>query len=443
MRLKFLGGAQTVTGASFLLTSDQSKVLIDCGLFQGQGEDRNYRDFKFDPSELDAVLVTHAHLDHVGRIPKLVKQGFQGKILSTAPTKPLASIILKDSYKIMKQEGKEELFDREDIEQALEQWETVDFNERRELTSGFDFRLRTSGHVLGSAIVEIWKDDKKIVFSGDLGSSPTPLVKDPQIIDQADYVVMESVYGDRFHEDREQRKELLENIIENTISSKGTLMIPSFALERTQQLLYEFNSLVENKRVPQVPVFMDSPMAIEILPVYEEFNHLFDQRAGQLIKQGDRLFDFPGLELTESVQQSKRINEVDPPKIVIAGSGMSTGGRILHHEKRYLPDSDSCLLFVCYQVEGTLGRKIQEGAEQVEILGDQIPIRAKIRTIDGYSNHADQPQLLSWLRNMDSRPEKVFITQGEQQSSRSLSQAIRDHLGISTEIPELHQQVEI
>lgn len=445
MRIKFLGGAQTVTGSCFLLEEGQTKVLIDCGLFQGQDiVDRNYDQFEFDASQIDYVIVTHAHLDHIGRIPKLIKEGFQGKIISTVPTKQIAPIILRDSYEIMEREVESKLlFAEKDIDQALQQWETLEYDNKIELDDQIEIRFKEAGHILGSALVEVWDEEKKIVVSGDLGNESTPLLKNPQTIEQADYVVMESAYGDREHEDQDEKKEILEDTIENTISSGGTLMIPAFAIERTQELLYELNSLVENKRIPKVPIFVDSPMAIEALSVYKRNEQYFGEEANELIKGGEKLFDFPGLIFTENEYQSKQINDVQPPKVIVAGSGMSTGGRILHHEMRYLPDPNSCLLLICYQVEGTLGREILEGVDQVEIYGNQIPVKAKVKEIGGYSNHADQTQLLRWVEEMDQKPEKVFVTQGEPRSAQALGQRIRDELGITVETPEVNQEFEL
>ncbi len=444
MRLKFLGAAQTVTGSCFLLEEGQTKILVDCGLFQGQDlVEKNYDEFEFDPSQIDYVIVTHGHLDHVGRIPKLIKEGFQGKIMSTVPTKQIASIVLRDSYEIMKREVESELlFEEEDIDQALQQWETLEYDNKTELNQ-IEIRLKEAGHILGSALVEIWSEEKKIVFSGDLGNDSTPLLNDPESIKQADYVIMESAYGDRVHEDQDKKKEILENTIEDAISSGGTLMIPAFAIERTQELLYELNSLVENSRIPKVPIFVDSPMAIEALSVYKRNKEYFGERASELIKSGDDLFDFPGLIFTENEYQSKQINDIQPPKVIVAGAGMSTGGRILHHEMRYLPDPNSCLLIICYQVEGTLGREILEGAEEVEIFGQQISVNAEVKEIGGYSNHADQTQLLEWVEEMGTKPERIFVTQGEPKSAKALGQRIKDELGITVEIPEVNQEFEL
>jgi len=445
MKLKFLGAAQTVTGSCFLLEEEETKILIDCGLYQGQDVvDKNYEEFNFDPSQIDYLIVTHAHLDHIGRIPKLIKEGFTGKILSTAPTKQIAPIVLNDSYDIMKREVSSELlFEKEDIEQSLQRWETVDYNEKVELGDQISFYFKEAGHILGSAIVELRVSGKKIIFTGDLGNSPAPLLKGPSRIEEADYVIMESAYGGRTHEDKNRRKELLEDVIEDTVSSGGTLMIPAFAIERTQELLYELNSLVENKRIPKVPIFIDSPMAIEALSVYKNNKQYFDEEASELMNQGDKLFKFPGLIFTENEYQSKQINDVQPPKVIVAGAGMSTGGRILHHEIRYLPDPNSCLLLICYQVEGTLGREIMEGADKVEIFGKEIPVNAKVKEIGGYSNHADQRQLLEWLGSLEEKPENVFITQGEPESAEALSQKINDKLGIATKVPSPDEEFEL
>jgi len=445
MKLKFLGAAQTVTGSCFLLEKENTKILIDCGMFQGQDlVDQNYDDFNFDPSQVDYVIVTHAHLDHTGRIPKLINEGFRGKILSTAPTKQIVPIILEDSYEIMKRELPSELlFEKEDIDKALQQWETVDYNEKIQLDNQIEVCFREAGHILGSAIVELWSSGKKMVFTGDLGNDPAPLLKAPSRIKEADYVIMESAYGDRTHEDLKKKRKKLEDVIEDTISDGGTLMIPAFAVERTQELLYELNSLVENNRIPKVPIFIDSPMAIKTLSVYRNNKQYFDEKANELMKQGDELFKFPGLIFTENVYQSKQINDIQPPKVIVAGSGMSTGGRILHHELRYLPDSNSCLLLICYQVEGTLGRKILEGAEEVEIFGEKVPVNAKVKEIGGYSNHADQTQLLDWLSNLQEKPECVFVSQGEPKSAEALSQKIRDKLGMTTKVPSPDEEFEL
>ncbi|MBU1148882.1 MBL fold metallo-hydrolase, partial [Patescibacteria group bacterium] len=371
MKLTFHGGARSVTGANYLLEVNKKKYLVECGLTQGGqfAETQNYQPFPYDPKEIEAVFVTHAHIDHIGLLPKLIKDGFAGKIYATLPTKDFAVPILKDAFGIMSDEARERgvemLYQFSDVERALSYFNGIDYGKKIEVDENIAVRFRDAGHVLGSAIIEIWakegRKNRKIVFSGDLGNPPTPLLRPTEFIEEADYILVESTYGNRLHEDKDLRKGLLEDAIEETIASKGVLMIPSFALERTQELLYELNELVENQRIPRVPVFMDSPLAIKLTAVYKKYPKYYNKKAKYLISQGDEIFQFPGLQFTESVTESRKINNMPPPKVIIAGSGMSNGGRILHHERRYLPDPKSRLLIISYQSAGSLGRRLFEG----------------------------------------------------------------------------------
>lgn len=449
MKLHFHGAAQMVTGSNYLLKTKNAKILVDCGMFQGaqHAEDRNYEKFPYDPKKIDYLLVTHAHIDHTGRIPKLYKDGFRGKILMTKPTQDFTSIMLKDSQGILKKEaehlGRESLYGLRDVEKSLELIKGVDYGKKINLGKDVSCRFQDAGHILGSAIIEAWVEDKKFVFSGDLGNQPVPLLRGYEIIDKADYVVVESTYGDKIHEGKKKRKDLLENTIEDTITKGGTLMIPAFALERTQELLYELNELVEHSRIPRVPVFVDSPMAIDALEIYKKYPQYYDKEATYLIKSGDKLFKFPGLTFTRTVEESKKINEVKPPKVIIAGSGMSTGGRILHHEIRYLPDSRSCLLIISYQVAGSLGRRLLDGTKEVKIFDEMLPVRAEIRAIGAYSSHADQQDIHNWLSGFKKPVKKIFVTHGEEGPALALVQFIKDHLGIDASAPMLDDIVEL
>ncbi len=443
MILSFHGGARTVTGANHLLDTGKRKILVDCGLFQGCYfcEDENREPFPYSPKDIDALILTHAHADHSGRIPKLVKDGFRGKIFSTPPTRDLTELMLRDSADIMKHEAKElhapPLFLEKDITRALTMFEGAEYGEEVRLGEDTAFVLRDAGHILGSAIVEISSAGKRIAFSGDLGNPPTPLLRPTEFVREADWVVIESVYGDRIHEKRGERKALLEDVVEETIAKNGVLMIPVFALERTQELLYELNELVENHRIPRVPVFIDSPLAIQATEVYKRYQGYFNTEASQLIRSGDELFHFPGLTLTKTVEDSKAINDVPPPKIIIAGSGMSNGGRIMHHERRYLSGEENTILFIGYQAAGTLGRRIFDGEKEVRIFHERIPVRSNVKAIGGYSAHADQETLINWIRRIEGPVKKVFVVQGEEAPALALVQKIRDTLGIDADAPML------
>jgi len=447
-----------VTGANYLIETETSKILVDCGLAQGtrHAERENYKKFPYDPASIDAVLITHAHIDHTGLLPKLVKDGFRGKILMTRPTKDFAKIMLDDSQGLMageaRREGREALYSKKDVARTLEYIEPIEYGRISKVTKDIKCRFRDAGHILGSAIIEVWipssvagKNDKKIVFSGDLGNPPVPLLRPTEFVSEADYVVVESTYGDREHEKLDERKNLLENTIEDTYTRGGTLMIPSFAIERTQELLYEFNSLVENHRVPEMPIFMDSPLAIDATKIYRKYPEYYNKKAMYLIESGDQLFKFSRLKFTYTSDESKAINDVAQPKVIIAGSGMSTGGRILHHERRYLSDPNSLILFIGYQAAGTLGRRIFDGAKNVKIFGENVSVRCGVRAIGGYSAHADQTKLREWVEKIKDggKLKKVFAVQGEEGPALAFVQLLRDHLGLNAEAPRTGDSIEL
>lgn len=444
MKLTFFGACRQVTGSSYLVETDSTRVLIDCGMIQGEkfSEEENYKDFPFDPTSIDAVVVTHAHIDHCGRIPKLVRDGFSGQILSTPATLDLIQLMLTDSAHVIAQEAKEHkhapLYLEEDVSSVMTMTQAIEYGEQ--YTIG-DIRVtpHDAGHILGSAFIELSNGQRSIVFSGDLGNSPVPLLRETEPLPNVDYLVMESTYGDRLHEGTRERKLLLCSAIYETVTMGGTLLIPAFSLERTQELLYELNELVNNKDIPAVPIFLDSPLAIKATRVYPKYNHLFDQAASYLLDSGDDVFNFAGLRMTESVVDSKSINSVTGPKVVIAGSGMMQGGRIQHHLKRYLSDFRNQVLVIGYQASRTLGRKILEGEPVVLIGKETVPVKAKIRAIGGYSAHADRDKLLQWVQTAKQPPRHIWLTHGEETSATSLAAYISEHTSIVTSVPEYGQ----
>lgn len=453
MKLHFYGGAKVVTGANYVLEIGKTKIMIDCGLFQGSKElnDLNYEEFPYDPARINYVFVTHSHLDHCGRLPKLVRHGFKGKIICTPPTRDLIAVALEDSARLLEEDaqmsGKQPLFDQKDLEKMLKLIKAYEYGQKTKLTDSIEFCLQEAGHILGSSMVELWVKEKnkktKITFTGDLGNPPTPLLREPAQIDKTDYLIIESAYGDREHEDRKERKDVFLTTIKNVIDRKGVLLIPSFAIERTQELLFELNDFVEHKKIGRIPIFIDSPLAIRITDVYKRHQKYFNQKTRYIINSGDDIFSFPGLKFTPSKEESKNILHVPPPKIIMAGSGMSTGGRILFHEKEYLEDPNNCFLVVGFQVEGTLGRQILDGMPVVNVLGQNIKNKIYVKAIGGYSAHADQKQLLNFIGKIKKPIKKVFIVQGEFPAARELKRKIEAKLGIDAEVPKFEEEVEL
>jgi metallo-beta-lactamase family protein len=430
--------------------------MIDCGLHQGShyASQENFEPFAYDPKEIVAVFITHSHLDHIGRLPSLVKAGFKGTIYSTTATQDFAEMMLLDSEHLLASEALREkkppLYNNVDLANVMKLWHGLHYHETVTVGPNAEFKIELydAGHILGSAIVHIEAEGKTIVFSGDLGNSPAPIIEPTETIPGADYCLIESTYGDRVHEDVDQRQAMLRQAIVETVRAGGTLMIPTFAMERTQDLLFNLHQLFESNEIPRVPVYIDSPLAIKITAVYKKHEDYFNKKVENLVKSGDDILNFPGLQLTLTTEQSKEINSVKPPKIIMAGSGMSNGGRILHHEMRYLPDPNSEIVFVGYNAEGSMGRELLEGATEVTIFGEKIPVRAKRVNIPGYSAHADQPHLLEWLSSM-AKPvsaaehalKKVFVVQGEQAASETLAGKITERYGIAAEVPKLGESV--
>ncbi|MCC6323626.1 MBL fold metallo-hydrolase [Candidatus Nomurabacteria bacterium] len=440
LKITFANGAGTVTGANFLLEGNGKKFLIDCGLVQGEriADELNWTPFTYDPSSIDILFITHAHIDHIGRIPKIIQDGFKGRIISTIPTQDIVQIMLEDTAHILSRDNEhhlKDIYSAENIKRAMELWEGVEYHQVINVDHGFQFSFKDTGHILGSGMVEIVYNGKKIIFTGDLGNSPSPILPDNEKVEDADYLIMESVYGDRNHEDRNERKVKLAKVINENYKRAGTLMIPVFSLERTQELIFEINEMVEEKAIPFMPIFLDSPLAIKLTRIYKTHSKYFNQNARDIIASGDDIFNFPGLKMTEETEESKAILSVPNPKIIMAGSGMSNGGRILHHEKNYLPNPQDTILLIGYQSVGTLGRLIQEGVKKVHIMNEEIPINAHVEMISGYSGHKDSDHLVEFVADTAKTVKKVFTVMGEPKAALFLAQKLKDNLGVETESP--------
>lgn len=441
MKLYFLGGAKSVTGANYLLEYSGGRILIDCGMLQGGDfvEDVNYEPFPYDPSIIDYLFITHSHIDHVGRVPKLIRDGFKGKIICTRPSVELAMLSLHDSVRIIAQEarlrGRAPFFTLPDVEAMEQHFVPQDYFDKISLPGGASVTVLSAGHVLGSAMYRFDIDGKVITFTGDLGNAPAPLIGPPDHVGATDYLVIESAYGDRKHPPLQEGMERLKEIVKATIKRNGTLLIPSFALERTQIVLFHLNNLVESGTIPAIPVYVDSPLAIGITKVYRKFESYFKQGIQSQIASGDKIFDFPMLRMSATRDDSKAINNVKGAKIIIAGNGMSTGGRILYHEMRYLSNPNNAILLVGYQVQNSLGRQILDRKNFIHILGKKIEVRAHVEQISSFSAHADNPQLIKFVtNNITNMPKQIFVVQGEENAAEQLAFDL-DELGYDAYAP--------
>jgi metallo-beta-lactamase family protein len=462
MEISLFGAAKTVTGSCYSIKTNEKNILVDCGMFQG-GKDQeklNYGEFGFNPKDYDVLLLTHAHLDHCGRIPKLVNLGFKGKIYCTSSTKELAKVIMLDAANIAKHDIENEnkrrvlqglperspIYTEDDVKKAMTLFEDVEHHQDIKLGKNIIARFYDAGHILGASFLQLSITEKnkktKIVFSGDLGQVGTPIVKEIEFIQEADYVFIESTYGDRLHLPVEERRNEFLRIIHETNKKNGNLLIPSFAIERAQELLYDLNEFIEKGMMPKIRVYLDSPMAIKATEIFKKHYEDYNDEVKAIMDSGDNPFHFPGLVYSESVDDSKKINEEKKQYIVIAGSGMCTAGRIKHHILNNIENPKNTILFVGYQVPGTLGYWIKKGEKKVKLLGKVASVNAKVESIDSFSGHADYKGLLEWLGYFYPRPKKVFITHGEEKVAKEFAKKV-EKLGIKTYIPSQGEKLVI
>lgn len=444
MVIKFYGACREVTGSCILIEAGKQKILLECGFFQGSrlAEERNFQPLPFDPKTINALIICHAHLDHVGRIPKLFREGFRGEIFSTAPTKELAQLVLLDSYKLMSEDAQRDhtplLFDTDDVSGTMNLFQLLEYDQSLEIFPNITLTLRNAGHILGSSLCELEADGKKLLYTSDIGNELSAILNPPEKISRADIVICESTYGGRVHEDISTREQKLGAAIDQTITQGGALMIPSFAIERTQELLHDIEHYCKNGNCIIPTFFLDSPLAEKATAVFEKYPQYLNNGLVNDHKNGD-FFGLERLKITSTPEQSRGIDKMSGPKIIIAGSGMMNGGRILFHLQKYIEDPNNTLLIVGYQAKGTLGRRLFEGEKEVRIFGKTYSVEAKVKAIGSYSAHADSVQLLKWLSNI-SGVKKVFLTHGEIDESQALAKSIRAKLDIPVEIPQLGEE---
>lgn len=460
MKITFLGAAKTVTGSCYYVETKSSRFLVDCGMFQGHSKEiaLNQEAFPFNPAELDFILLTHSHIDHSGRIPKIYLDGFKGEIIATRATMELCGIMLPDCGHIQELEtewvnrkriraGKHPvppLYTHQDAVDSLRLFKSVKYGETVKLRDEIRVRFNDAGHVLGSAIIELWvtenMEETKVVFSGDLGNRDIPILRDPSFIESADYLVIESTYGNRLHMDSGNKLERFIDIINQTVEKGGNVIIPSFAVGRTQEIIYSLHKQrgandEKLQKLFSIPVFVDSPLATSATEIFRRNLDCYDEEARKYIENGDNPLDFPGLQFTQSADESKALNEKKDSMIIISASGMCEAGRIKHHLKHNLWRKESTILFVGYQAMGTLGRRLVDGAKKVKLFGEEVLVNARIEMIEGFSGHADKNGLLGWLEKFNKKPENIFIVHGEEENMTEFAATIKEKFGITSIIP--------
>jgi metallo-beta-lactamase family protein len=465
MKLRFLGANKQVTGSRYILEACGRRIMIDCGMFQERKYlDRNWNPCPVDASSIDVLLLTHAHLDHCGLIPRFINQGFKGEVLTTAASLDLAEIIMTDAGKIQeedaaykkkrhrkeKRKGKhpvQPLYTAEDAENAILRFRSVPYHQAVDLGDNVSATFHDAGHILGSAMLEIVVrengESRTILFSGDIGQWGKPIIRDPELFDRADHVVMESTYGDRLHGAYEDIETQLAEAINETARAGGNILIPTFAVERAQELTYHLGNLVRDKRIPSILAFLDSPMAVKVTEVFRRHTRNVDDEFKDLLDAGKRVFRFRGMNFIQSVEESKAINQIRGSCVILAGSGMCTAGRIKHHLAQNISKPESSIVFTGYQAHGTLGRLILDGKEVVRIHGQEHKVRARVRQINGLSAHADQAGLLKWISHLKSPPKSIFLTHGDEDAATVLAEKIEAETGWTAQIPDYCDEVSL
>ncbi len=463
MKIEFVGGARTVTGSSYIIKDQDFTIMIDCGMFQGKQEltQRNQLGLIYAPPKIDCMLLTHAHIDHSGLIPKLVKGGFYGNIYATKATVDLCSVMLPDSAHIQENDIKwinkrnkklgrpqvEPLYTVEDADNSIDNFVPVNYGEIVQIHPRVEVRFRDAGHILGSSFIEMWVAEKgkktKIVFSGDIGTKDQAIIKDPETLEEADIVLIESTYGNRLHKSKEDTYKEFKEILLDSIKKKGNIVIPAFAVERTQEIIYDLNRLFKSGELPRIPVYIDSPLAISATEIFRSNPQCFDEDMIKLLNSGDNPLDFPNLKFTKSSDESKLLSKEKGGAIIISASGMCNAGRIQYHLQNNLYRPESSVIFVGYQAEGTLGRRIVEGAKQVKIYGEDIAVNANIHTLGGFSAHADMNGLTDWLKTNGNPKAKVFVVHGEEESSESFAKHVTRELGLTSYAPHWGEIVDL